>query len=398
MGSPLPASDSLLAGARAIRPLLEANAAANEAAGALCDEVVEALHDARIFAIFVPRSLGGQELTPTQGLEVLEEIAYADGSTGWVVMASCVSISTAAAFLGDDLVRRMFSGTRTPVIAGHGAPVGKAVARQGGYLLSGNWSYGSGVKHADYIHSGGMVVDENGIALRGPSGAPEPRIFVAPREHFEFQGNWDVMGLRATGSIDYKAAAFFVPEDATHPTECTTPRRGGPFFSLGIRGMSSICHAGFTLGVGRRILDEVAAVAKTKGGRFGLLRDSESFLEKLAAAEAKYRAARAFLFETWHGIEKTLYHGDPLSTRQATLHRLALNHLTWSTAEISSFAFFAGGGAALRESTLQRCFRDMHAAAQHATSAPAVLRDCGRELAGLAEGKVWGFSALQDPR
>ena len=387
-------AESLLANARALRPLLESRAAANESAGTLADDVVEALHDARIFGMFVPRTLGGSELTPTQGLEVLEEIAYADGSTGWVVMAASVSTSTGAAFLGDDLVREMFGGQRTPVIAGHGAPVGKAVARIGGYLLSGNWSYGSGVKHAQYIHSGGMVVDSNGVPLRGKTGAPEPRIFVLPRKHFQFNGNWDVLGLRATGSIDYSASEVFVPEEATHPTDCTTPKRGGPFFTLGIRGMSSICHTGFTLGVGRRMLDELAGLAKTKSGRFGMLGDSESFLEKFGAAEAKYRAARALVFETWHGIEKTLYRGEPLTTRQGTLHRLALNHTTWSIAEIASFAYFAGGGATLRDSVLQRCFRDMLAAAQHATSAAAILRDCGRELGGLAKDKVWGFTTL----
>lgn len=390
-------AESIFAKARALRPLLESKAAANEDAGMLCDEVVEALHEARIFGMFVPRTLGGSELTPTEGLEVLEEIAYADGSTGWVVMAACVSIATGAAYLGDDVVQKVFAGPRTPVIAGHGAPVGTAVARPGGYLLSGNWSYGSGVKHAQYIHSGGMVVDATGLPLRAKSGAPEPRIFVVPREHFQFDGNWDVLGLQATGSIDYRASEVFVPEEATHPTDCTTPKRGGPFFTLGIRGMSSICHSGFTLGVGRRILDELAALAKTKGGRFGMLGESESFLEKFGTAEAKYRAARALAFETWHGIEKTLYRGEPLTTRQGTLHRLALNHVTWSTAEISSFAYFAGGGVSLRDSVLQRCFRDMHAAAQHATSAAAILRDCGRELAGLAKDRVWGFSTLVNP-
>src|SRR5205085_2342149 len=101
MGTSLPASGSALAAARALRPLIETNAAASEAAGHLTEAVVSGLHEARIFGIFVPRGLGGLELAPTQGLEVLEEIAYADGSTGWVTMAACVSISTGAAFLGD---------------------------------------------------------------------------------------------------------------------------------------------------------------------------------------------------------------------------------------------------------------------------------------------------------
>jgi alkylation response protein AidB-like acyl-CoA dehydrogenase len=160
--------------------------------------------------------------------------------------------------------------------------------------------------------------------------------------------------------------------------------------------MSSICHSGFTIGLGRRILDELAAIAQVKSGRLGPLAGSESFLENLGAAEAKLRAARALVFETWRGIEETLYRGQPLSTRQGTLHRLALNHVTWTIAEVCQFAYFAAGGVSLRESTLQRCFRDMHGATQHITSSAPILRDCGRELAGLAKDKIWGFTVLMD--
>jgi alkylation response protein AidB-like acyl-CoA dehydrogenase len=275
-------------------------------------------------------------------------------------------------------------------------PMGKATRVPGGFVLSGNWSYGSGVRHSDFIHSGGMVCDAGGAPVVGVGGLPETRIFVVPRDACLFGDNWDVMGLRATGSIDYSCKDVFIPEGATHLTECTTPKRGGPLFLLGIRGMSTICHTGFTLGVGRRMLDEVAALSRVKKGRFGLLGDGESFLEDFGAAEAKLRAARAFAYEIWRGIEESLYRGEPLSTRQGTLHRLSLNHVTWTTAEVARFAYYAAGGTSLRASTLQRFFRDMHAATQHATSAAPIIRDCGRELAGLAPGKVWGFTNLMD--
>ncbi|MSQ19432.1 MAG: acyl-CoA dehydrogenase [Betaproteobacteria bacterium] len=398
MSKPLhaPAAASLLKAARDARALFDRMGPINEEKGELSKEVVDTLHQAGHFGMFVPKGLGGSEIRPTEALDILEEVAYADGSTGWVLMASILSIGTAGSYLDEADVQRIFSLDRMPMIAGHGAPMGKARRVPGGFIISGNWSYGSGVKHADFLHSGGMVCNDDGSPVIGANGLPETRVFVIPREACVLGDNWDVMGLRATGSIDYTCKDVFIPEGATHLTECTTPKRGGPLFTLGIRGMSTIGHTGFTLGVGRRMLDELAALAQVKKGRFGLLGDGESFLENFGAAEAKLRAAKAFAYETWRDIEQSLYRGEPLSTRQGTMHRLSLNHVTWTIAEVSRFAYYAAAGNSLRASALQRFFRDMHGATQHATSSAPILRDCGRELAGVTPDKVWGFSTLMN--
>ena len=372
-------------------------AEANERLGALAPELVDALHAGGNFGMWIPRAQGGLELPPTDSLRLIEDVSYADGSTGWVLMAAALSTGTGAAYLEPEVSDRYFSGTRFPVIAGQGGPMGKAVATEGGYLLSGYWTYGSGVKHADYTHSGALVFEADGKPRLDAKGVQQTRIFVAPCSQFEYSDNWDVMGLRATGSIDYKGEDIFVPEGATHITDCTTPRQGGTLFYLGIRGLSSLGHTGFTLGLGRRLLDEIATIAQSKVNRLGRLGDSESFLEKYGSAEAKLRAARALAYETWADIEATLERGERLGTRQWTMLRLALNHVTWTTAEISNTVFYAGGGNALRAGTLQRCFRDMHGATQHLTSSVAVLQDCGRELSGATPNKVWGFSRLVDP-
>jgi len=379
------AEAGLLQRAGELLPLIGRLGEAGERLGALSPEVAEALRAAGLFAMWVPRCLGGAELGPVDSLELIERVAHADGSTGWVLMAAALATGTAGAYLGDRAVAEIFRRTPLPVMAGQGAPVGSARRVDGGYLLSGRWSYGSGVRHADYLHTG---------ALAGEGETAEARIFIVPREHFEFAGNWDVLGLRATGSIDYSGAGIFVPADATHLTDCATPLRGGAFYRLGIKGMGSIGHTGFALGVARRALDEIAALAAGKSGRLGLLGDSESFLERFGAAEAQLRAARALAFETWRDIEAGLHRGEPLPIRQQSLHRLALNHATWTASEVCTFAYHAGGGTSLRAGAIQRCFRDMHAGTQHISSASVVLRDCGRELAGLAGNREWGFTTL----
>lgn len=109
------------------------------------------------------------------------------------------------------------------------------------------------------------------------------------------------------------------------------------------------------------------------------------------------RAARALLFEVHGANEATLKNGDPLATRQLTLSRLALNHVTTVAAGVCAMAFKFAGGAAARAGALQRCVRDMMVGAQHITTTPFVLRECAKDLLGQAEGKVWSLRGLVDP-
>jgi hypothetical protein len=205
-----------------------------------------------------------------------------------------------------------------------------------------------------------------------------------------------VLGLRATGSIDYTIDGALVPDAYTHPATTEVPLRGGSLYTIGIIGFAGICHSGWACGIGRRVLDELIAVVAEKAGRAGTLADSASFQEQFANVEAVYRSARAFVYETWNDASATLARGDKLSVRQHTLIRLALAHATWSAHEAASFAYKAAGTAALRAGTIQHLFRDMHAGTQHITSSPPVYAAVGRELAGLAKGKKWLFLNLVD--
>ncbi len=350
----------------------------------LAEPVVEALHREGLFGMWVPKSIrGGSELDVVQSLEVIENLSYGDPSTGWVLMAAALAIGTGAAYLGEEAAGELFGHERLPVIAGQGTRPGRAVPRNGGYALSGSWSFASGIKHGTHIHTLGII-----------EGVGEPRIFVLPVERATLIDNWDVLGLRGTGSIDYTTDNVVVPESYTHFATTEAPLRGGSLYTIGIIGFAAICHSGWACGIGRRILDELVDVVHRKAGRAGTLADSTSFQEQYAKTEAVYRSARAFVYETWHGIADTLARGDRLSVRQHTLMRLALAHATWSSHEAAMFAYKAAGTMALRAGTIQRLFRDMHAGTQHVTSAPPVYGAVGRELAGLAPDRTWVFLDL----
>jgi len=385
--------------ARALTEFFADRAARNEELGRLTDETLQALQDGGFFGMWIPRCFGGAELSPVAALEVIEALCYADGSTGWVLMAAQVGMGSAAAYLDPAAASAIF-GRGHPIIAGQGAPNGRAEPDGKGYRLTGRWFYGSGLLHADYVHTGG-VVHENGKPRMLPgTNTPDVRIFILPIRDVELLGNWDVMGLKATGSVDYAINGAYVPEEYTHPQQTRTPRQGGSLYRLGISGIGAICHTGFALGTGRRFLDELAKVATAPSGRPQLIPQpggGESFQEQFGLAEAKLRAARALARETWSEIEATLAAGEWPSVRQGTLFRLALNYATSAVAEVCDTAYRWAGGLALRAGTMQRLFRDMQAGRQHITTGPNILRECGKELVGLGEGKVWGGRGLIDP-
>ena len=194
------------------------------------------------------------ELDVVSSLRVIENLSYGDPSTGWVAMAASLAIGTGAAYLKDEAVDELFGGGRFPVIAGQGTKPGNAVPHDGGFRLSGSWSFASGIRHSTHIHTLAII-----------EGTGEPRIFVLPVEKVTLIDNWDVMGLRATGSIDYTINSVYVPDSYTHFAVTEVPKRGGHLYDVGIVGFAAMCHSAWACGIGRRMLDELAGNVRSRG-------------------------------------------------------------------------------------------------------------------------------------
>jgi len=373
--------------AKQVAAIADQYAEAGDVQGHLAAPVIDALRGSGLLGMWTPKSVpGGLELDVISSLNVIENLAYGDPSTGWVTMAASLAIGTGPAYLAQAAVDELFGGGRFPIIAGQGTRPGTAVREGNGFRLRGSWSFASGIKHATHIHTLGII-----------EGTGEPRIFVLPVDQATLIDNWDVLGLRGTGSIDYTITDVFVPEVYTHFAVTDIPKRGGSLFRVGIIGFACNCHSAWALGIGRRMLDEI--VKKTRGGvgRTGSLAESESFHEQYAKVEATYRAARALVHETWRGVQETLDRDEPLSTEQHTAIRLAMAHVTWASHDVAEFMYHVAGTLALRSGPMQRLFRDMHAGTQHIVASPIVFRRVGQMVAGLAPKKRWVFLDLVDP-
>ncbi|GAA5148424.1 acyl-CoA dehydrogenase family protein [Microbacterium pseudoresistens] len=371
------AAAQVLEAVEGLHDLVDEHGAQNDRDGRIAEPVVEALFQAGAMGTVTPRELGGAEATPREAMDIYRTLAYADPSTGWVTMAIAMATGLAGAFFEKDAAAELFATPRLG-IAGQGTRPGKAAPVEGGYRVSGEWQFASGIKHSTHLHTA-AVDTETG----------QPRFFIVPVDEVDFIENWDVLGLRGTGSIDYSLTDVFVRESFSYPTLSTEPVTGGWTFRIGIGNLASINHGAWGLGVARRLLDELSAFVRDRAGRPGSLADSTSFHEQFAEAEMQLRSAHALLYSTWEEIEEKLSAGEPMGIRLETLNRAALCNVTEVMDRIAGFVFRSGGTTALRSGTLQRIYRDVHGGTQHISSSPMILQSAGRQLAGLAEGQKW---------
>lgn len=384
----------LLERVREIGPILEENARDSEKLGRLNEPTFDALKTLRMSHIFAGEDIGGAQLSPTQGLQLIEAITYYSGAAGWVSMVHACIGAMSAAFLPDTAISRLYGGEVDNRFSGQGTPTGMLKKVDGGYLLNGKWAYGSGIHHATFTHSAALLDDGNGQPAKDENGDVIILCAHAPVGDHDLLGNWDVIGLQATGSIDYAAKDVFIPEDMVFPILTAEPQRMKEFFSLGVVGLAAIGHSGWAIGASRRILDEMAKYAVTKTGRPGLLGESDKFWFDFGRADARVRAARAFLFEVWHDIEASIEVGNRVSTRQISLVHLAKSEVHEAGVEASQFVYRAAGGAALRYGVIQRTYREMLTATSHFTINPNIVGAAGREIGGLWSARVWQFYDL----
>ena len=337
------------------------------------------------------RCSGGSELDPVRSLEVIETLSYGDPSVGWVRHGRvALDRDGRAPTSGTRPSRSCSADGRLPVIAGQGTRPGTAVPH-GRRLLA---------ERLVELRVGHQARDAHPHA-RASSRAPgEPRIFVLPVEQATLIDNWDVLGLRGTGSIDYTIDSVFVPGEL-HATSPRPRRRAVAATSTasGIIGFAEICHSGWAIGVGRRILDELVAAGRRQGRPTGSAGRQRRLPRGLAKAEATYRSARAFVYEAWARRLPTPWSGA-IASRSASTRSSAWRSPT-SRAPLHEVAQLRvpgrrHHGAAPRHDPAAASATS-HAGTQHVTSSPPVVQTCGRELAGLADGKVWQFLDLADP-
>lgn len=349
-----------------------------EAIGTLPEPSWRALHEAGLFLLKSPRAAGGIEADPILQIEVIERIASIDTSAGWTAMIGSGSLAIVSAWLPDAGLGEILVDGRLPRVAGGVMPNGVATKLADGYRLSGRWQFGSGSAHAQWFLGNGFVQS---------SERRLPLLFVFPRSDARVhEDSWNVRALRGTGSYDVSVTDIFVPEHRT--ADIFGPAlRGGAFFKIAVPGFVALDHGAFALGAARRTLAEVAQLAKSKSR--GYLNPTGvaargTFQSELGRCDIALRAARSQLIDANAAAWRQVNDEGACDAGTQTALRCAAVYATEVATEVARCMFrHAGARSLFAGNVVERCQRDLTAAAQHLMVSDAAYERRGQVLLGF---------------
>jgi alkylation response protein AidB-like acyl-CoA dehydrogenase len=373
--------DTMHARLEKLVPAIAARREEIEKARRMPRDLVDALRETGIFALELPRVLGGKESAPLDALRAIETIARADGSTGWCAMTAVVS-NGASGFMNEAGAREIFADPTAPT-AGISAPIGEAVRVDGGVKVSGRWAFASGVTHCEWMWFGCRVM-ENGQPKMTPMG-PEMLHAWVPISSIEIHDTWNVSGLCGTGSHDVSAKDVFVPEPATFVLADPRRRRPEPLYHMPPFGWFVSHVAAVGLGIARAALDDLVVLAQKRVPTFStaVLADLPVAQIELARAETSLAAARAFLHDAVEQVWKVVKADGQPELREIALLRAAATNAVEVAASVTRAAAVLGGGSAMyASSSLQRHVRDAEAITHHFSVAPQMWEQAGRVFMG----------------
>ncbi|MFC4150482.1 acyl-CoA dehydrogenase family protein [Micromonospora mangrovi] len=358
------------------------DAAAIEQAGRLPEPLVGRLAELGVFRLAAPRSAGGLEADPLTLCTVVHDLARADGSVGWCAMIAAAT-SVTLGHLGERVAADLLADPGF-LIAGVAAPLGRARPVDGGYRLTGRWAFASASRHATWLVLGAVLVDDTGPVTE-PTGRPAVRHLVVPAAEVLSHDTWQVAGLRATGSDDVEARDLFVPADRSFSLFGPLPPRPGPLYAFPVFSYLSLGVGAAALGIARAAVDEIGRLARAKPvpGQGGTIAGRPAVRTAVARAEALLGSGTALLRATVAECWRTALAGDPVTLEQRARLRLAAANAAASAAAAVDLAYQAGGGTSVYASSpLQRHFRDVHVATQHAMVGPEIVELAGAVLLG----------------
>jgi indole-3-acetate monooxygenase len=373
-------SSSYLNTVRALAPRIAEHAEESERERRLSTPLVDALVEAGLFRLWIPRAFGGEEVDAVTFVEVVEATSRVDGATGWCVMiGGCYGAF--GGYLPAEGAREIYGSDARVVSGGAFRPFGEAIVVDGGYRVSGQWPLGSGCHHCTWMVGGCRIVDGDKPRLRA-DGTQVTRLLFFPAPDCKIIDTWHSPGLRGTGSHDYAVADLFVP--AEHSLSFREqPVESGPLYALPTIGLFASAIAAVPLGIARHAIDIFTELARAKvASRSRQTLNQHAMLQAdLGRAEALVRSGRAFLYESLGAAWKVVSAGDKLDVTQRAMLWLAATQATSAATQAVDLMFSAGGSASVYSNIgLERCLRDIRTAGQHVVVVPSNYEMVGQAL------------------
>lgn len=380
--------------AAAMRPVIREHHKEIEREQRLPPALVKQMHAAGFYRLVIPRALGGLQADPLTFLRVVELLAEGVGSVGWNVANNSIG-QLVTLGLPDEGVQEIYPPGANTVIAGTAVQGGgQAVPVEGGYRVSGRWTFGSGCRESTWMLGSFQILDD-GQPRRRPDGGSLYWRGVFPRTQAEIvEGSWDVSGLRGTGSFDWTIEDVFLPERRTvaHigvPLDNQWSRWPGLTYALPSQAWVGPHHSAVITGIARAGIEALIQLAneKTPRGRTGMLCENPQVQDAVGRADAILNAGRGYRGAMIADLWNTIAAGKETTLEQRARCRLASTYAADSAREAMDLVYRHGGSTSFkRESRLAECWRDLHVVGQTVTIAPEWYPIGGRALLGMDPG------------
>lgn len=378
--SPLP---DPVARAKAVAPLIDAAVEIIEKTRRIPEPLLTALHDNRLPRLFLPRSLGGDQVDPVTYFRTIELISRHDASVGWnlfVGNSTCLQ----APFLPPETGRAIWGNPRALIAWGPPNQC-RVSAAPGGYRATGRWDFASGCRQASWMGCHATVVEADGSLRLNRFGKPTVRTLLFPLEQATLLDTWDTIGLRGTASDSYEIKNIFVPEAFSSTREDPTLRQEpGPLYSFPMQGLYAIGVAGCAIGTARAMLEELKTIATKKTPRgLSRLADMASLQGGVGRAEARLGSASAYICETLAEIYDRAPEWEIIDVNDRGRVRLISANAIQASIEVADFVYKeAGVDSIFKGSGIERRFRDIHTLSQQIQSRGAHFEAVGQILLG----------------
>jgi 3-hydroxy-9,10-secoandrosta-1,3,5(10)-triene-9,17-dione monooxygenase len=382
-----PTAAELVARARALGPKLKERAAAADAARKLPAETIRDFHEAGLFKILQPKCWGGFEMDPQVFFDVQMALGEACTSSGWVF--GIIAVHNFQLGLFDIRAQEeVWSKDNSVLIASSYQPVGKVERVDGGFKLTGRWSFSSGCDHCDWIFLGSIIPP----AKEGDP--PDMRTFLLPKSDYKIVDTWHTFGLKATGSNDIVVEGAFIPEHRTHKAVdgflCTNPGQEvntGPLFRMPwaqifVRSISTA-----SIGGARGALNAYAELAKGRvSTNTGKATKTDAVAQAaLAKAAGEIDEMDAVLHRSFDQMMALLREGKPIPLEDRIRYRFQSANVARRCADlVDGLIVFLGGRAIFNTSPIVRYWLDLNAARTHVANDPGAI---GGSLAGTVMGE-----------
>lgn len=364
---------AVLDGVRDVLPTLRERADETERLRVVPEASIKELEETGFFKLLQPKRFDGLEADPIDFYTAVRDISGACGSTGWV--SSVVGVHPwQVALFAEEAQQAVWGEDTNTRLSSSYAPTGKATVAEGGYQLSGKWSFSSGCDHCSWVLLGGLVFNADGQVV-------DFKTFMVPREKYEIVDVWNMVGLAGTGSNDIVVDDVFIPEAFTLSMG-DTGRCFGPGQEQNTSDLYKLpFHSIFTgtittpiIGMAMGAYDEHVEMQQ-KRSRAAYLGEKASLdpfaAVRIAKASSEIDAAWALLVNNIREEQSFVAKGEKIPLRSRL--KVRRDQVLGSQRAIDAIdaLFEASGGRALTKGTyLQRAWRDAHAGRVHAANDP----------------------------